>query len=49
VFDVVEAIRPQDPDPGLLVLLTPAGERLTQSLVKELAGHKAADFAMRAL
>src|SRR5438876_10755429 len=40
VFDAVEAIRPHDPDPGLLVLLTPAGERLTQSLVKELAGHK---------
>jgi tRNA (guanine37-N1)-methyltransferase len=40
VFDAVEALRPHDPDPGLLVLLTPAGERLTQSLVKELAGHK---------
>ena len=40
VFDAVEAIRPHDPDPGLFVLLTPAGERLTQSLVKELAGHK---------
>jgi len=40
VFDAVEAIRPHDPDPGLLVLLTPAGERLSQSLVKELAGHK---------
>ena len=40
VFDAVEAIRPQDPDPGLLVLLTPAGERLTQRLVKELAGHQ---------
>jgi len=40
VFGAVEAIRPHDPDHGLLVLLTPAGERLTQSLVKELAGHK---------
>src|SRR5438105_8083944 len=40
VFDAVEAIRPQDPHPGLLVLLTPAGERLTQRLVKELAGHQ---------
>ena len=28
VFAAVEAIRPQDADPGLLVLLTPAGERL---------------------
>src|SRR5438132_9528810 len=40
VFDCVEAIRPQDPDPGLLILLTPAGRRLDQALVKELAGHK---------
>src|SRR5438105_14463487 len=40
VFDAVEAIRPHDPDPGLFVLLTPAGERLTQCLVKELAGQK---------
>jgi tRNA (guanine37-N1)-methyltransferase len=38
VFDAVEAIRPRAPDPGVLVLLTPAGERLTQSVVRELAG-----------
>src|SRR5688500_12448388 len=38
VFAAVEAIRPLDPDPGQLVLLTPAGERLTQPLVRELAG-----------
>jgi len=40
VFDAVEAIRPQDPEPGELVLLTPAGERLTQPVVKELATRK---------
>jgi tRNA (guanine37-N1)-methyltransferase len=40
VFAAVEAIKPQAPDPGLLVLLTPAGERLTQKLVQELATHR---------
>jgi tRNA (guanine37-N1)-methyltransferase len=40
VFDAVEAVRPKAPKPGTLVLLTPAGERLTQSLVQELAGHR---------
>jgi tRNA (guanine37-N1)-methyltransferase len=40
VFDAVEAIRAMAPDPGLLVLLTPSGERLTQNLVRELAGCK---------
>jgi tRNA (guanine37-N1)-methyltransferase len=39
VYDCVEAVRPMAPDPGQLVLLTPAGERLTQPLVRELAGH----------
>jgi tRNA (guanine37-N1)-methyltransferase len=38
VFAAVEAIRPQTSDPGLLILLTPAGERLTQSVVRELSG-----------
>src|ERR1700682_6238340 len=33
VFTAVEAIRPLAPDPGLLVMLTPAGERLTQKVV----------------
>jgi tRNA (guanine37-N1)-methyltransferase len=37
VFDAVEAIQPLAPEPGQLVLLTPAGERLTQSMVKDLA------------
>src|SRR6516225_5092272 len=34
VYDTVEAVRQQAPEPGLLVLLTPAGERLTQDLVR---------------
>ena len=29
VFAAVECVRPKSADPGLLVLLTPAGERLT--------------------
>src|SRR5437868_6541986 len=37
VYAAVEAVRADDPDPGLLVMLTPAGERLTQPLVRELA------------
>jgi tRNA (guanine37-N1)-methyltransferase len=40
VYDAVEAIRPRAAEPGELVLLTPAGERLTQGLVKELAEKK---------
>lgn len=39
VFDAVEAIRPQHPEPGELVLLTPAGERLTQPVVEQLAAR----------
>jgi len=38
VFAAVEEVRAKAPDPGQLVLLTPAGERLTQGLVKELSG-----------
>src|ERR1700730_4876408 len=37
VFACVEATRQQAPDPGLLILLTPAGERLTQAVVQDLA------------
>src|SRR5438477_10942823 len=37
VFDAVESVRQKAPDPGLLVLLTPAGERLSQGAVQELA------------
>ncbi len=37
VYAAVEAIRPMAAEPAELVLLTPAGERLTQTVVKELA------------
>ncbi len=40
VFDCVEAVRPLYPDPGRVILLTPAGERLTQSVVQELADYR---------
>jgi tRNA (guanine37-N1)-methyltransferase len=40
VFDAVEAVQKDSPEPGELILLTPAGERLTQPLVRELAGRK---------
>jgi len=40
VFASVEAVQAEAPEPGLLVLLTPAGQRLTQPLVRELAGYK---------
>src|SRR5437764_2050027 len=40
VFAAVEAVQAQAPEPGLLVMLTPSGERLTQPLVKELAACK---------
>src|SRR6516225_1332112 len=39
VFAAVEAVQKQAPEPGLLVLLTPAGERLKQTVVRELARH----------
>src|SRR5882762_4817182 len=38
VFAAVEAVQASAPEPGTIILLTPAGERLTQSVVKELAG-----------
>jgi tRNA (guanine37-N1)-methyltransferase len=40
VFAAVEDVQRQGPEPGQLILLTPAGERLTQALVQELAGHR---------
>ena len=40
VFDCVEAVRADAPDPGRLVMLTPQGRRLDQQLVRELAEHK---------
>jgi tRNA (guanine37-N1)-methyltransferase len=38
VFAAVEEVQARAPEPGQLILLTPAGERLTQGLVQELAG-----------
>jgi tRNA (guanine37-N1)-methyltransferase len=40
VFAAVESVQAQGAEPGLLVLLTPAGQRLTQDVVQELAGHQ---------
>ncbi|MHB1421994.1 MAG: tRNA (guanosine(37)-N1)-methyltransferase TrmD [Gemmataceae bacterium] len=40
VFAAVEAIRVQSEEPGLLVMLTPSGERLTQPLVKDLSQQR---------
>jgi tRNA (guanine37-N1)-methyltransferase len=40
VYAAVEEVQQKALEPGLLVMLTPAGERLTQTVVKELAGHK---------
>src|SRR6266581_1101650 len=39
VFDAVEAVQVKAPEPGMLIMLTPSGERLTQTIVKELAGY----------
>src|SRR2546427_11370132 len=38
VYDCVEAVQAKGATPGQLVLLTPAGRRLDQNLVRELAG-----------
>ena len=40
VVACVEAVRSQDPEPGHLVMLTPQGRRLDQSLVEQLARHR---------
>jgi len=40
VFDCVEEVQTKAAEPGMLVLLTPGGERLTQDVVRELASHK---------
>jgi tRNA (guanine37-N1)-methyltransferase len=39
VFAAVEEVQQRACEPGLLVMLTPAGERLTQKVVQELATH----------
>ncbi len=40
VFEAVEEVRQKEAEPGQLILLTPGGERLTQTLVSELAQEK---------
>lgn len=40
IFDCVEAVRGQASEPGELIMLTPAGRRLDQSLVRDLAGKR---------
>jgi tRNA (guanine37-N1)-methyltransferase len=40
VYAAVEAVQARGAEPGLLVMLTPTGERLTQPLVKELSQHR---------
>src|SRR5437870_8663554 len=40
VFDCVEDVQAKAAEPGLLVMLTPGGERLTQAVVQDLATHK---------
>ena len=37
VFDAVEAVQADAADPGQLIMLTPQGRPLNQSLVKELS------------
>jgi tRNA (guanine37-N1)-methyltransferase len=40
VFDCVEAVQADGPEPGQLIMLTPQGRRLDQKLVSELSTHK---------
>jgi tRNA (guanine37-N1)-methyltransferase len=40
VVEAVEAVRSMDADPGHLVMLTPQGRRLDQTVVERLARHK---------
>jgi tRNA (guanine37-N1)-methyltransferase len=40
VFACVEDVRQKTAEPATLVMLTPSGQRLTQEVVKELAGHQ---------
>jgi tRNA (guanine37-N1)-methyltransferase len=39
VFDAVESVQSKAAEPGLLVMLTPGGQRLTQDVVRELTAH----------
>ena len=52
VYAAVEAVRSQDAEPGLLVLLSPCGRRLTQPLVQRWPSSAACCYCvavMRAL
>ncbi len=40
VFDAVESVQADAPEPGLLVMLTPSGQRLDQTVVQELATYR---------
>lgn len=40
VYDAVEAVQARAVEPGQLILLTPAGERLTQGVVEDLGRHR---------
>lgn len=40
VVACVEAVQAAGPGPGVVVMLTPTGRRLTQPAVKELSGHQ---------
>src|SRR5271155_3017748 len=40
VFDAVECVQAKTGQPGQLIMMTPAGQRLTQPIVRELATHK---------
>jgi tRNA (guanine37-N1)-methyltransferase len=40
VFAAVEEVQTKAPEPGLLVLLTPSGERLTQPVVRDLSENR---------
>lgn len=39
VFDCVEAVQAQDQQPGRLIMMTPQGQKLDQTLVEELAAE----------
>jgi tRNA (guanine37-N1)-methyltransferase len=40
VVECVEAVREMSPEPGHLIMLTPQGRRLDQTIVEELAGRR---------
>src|SRR5207244_3200323 len=40
VYAAVEAVRAQDAEPGQLILLSPGGQRLNQSLVRQLSQQR---------